>query len=957
LCKIRSSKLLFKHLYIKRNLSEITTRYAQFLVIFTLFTFSGLNSVHVLAEDLAKAQIIGDKPLKISMIAAAPPFNIELEDGRKTGLYVDFWRLWAKYSNIEVEFVSGKFEKNIEDLKNHKVDFHSGLFKSTERLNWAEFSIPIHQVNTSLYFYEKHHAVLPLSEMVGKKVAVPSGSYQASYFINRYPNIKFVQFTDNYNVVNDLLDGKFDALIGEEPYVDNLLARQKVNGILLKSSEKLLSNLVYALFPKGKSDLVKLVNDGIKSIPINEIIELENKWLPTSKPFFEQLAHNELSSLTLNEINLIKDLPTLNVGSDPNWPPIEFKQDEIFQGVAIDYLELIRNKLNINFNHLAKPESIQLVEKAGDREIQLLSAVAKAEDIDDTMTLTESYTNFQVVVMLRPDTPLLNDFQELQGLMVGAVLEGELRSILEKNHPNLPIKNMSNTLQALKDLSDGKIDAYIGNHFMIAHSLEQLKNEGLKVGLFTDYSLHLKMEIHDKYKKLVPIFNKLFASISNREKIAILNRWKGNEIIEINDQFEQFLVFGIPTFIAILALLIYSAFINRKMTAEINTRIRNEKKIQSEKLIADQANRAKDDFLANMSHELRSPMNAIVGTSFLLNNSILTESQKSLVDVMDSSAKNLLRLINNILDLSKIEASKLKLEKHPIDLTIFCHNLFSQELLENSLNKSVKANIYIDINIPNNLLFDSHRLTQILTNLLVNAKKHTKDGGITLRVSQLKNTSSSKSKKVSISFEIIDTGIGIGEKQQEKIFSNFNQTDTSLTRSNSGAGLGLKLTDALCKLMGSELCVESHLDKGSRFYFTVETEVQNNTKQINEKLNGMRIMIVDDNPVNLIVTKKAIEKLNAKVIIANSGSEALNMIEKDSVQVILMDMYMPEMDGVETCIEIRKTKSNQEIPIFAFSASSDEAEKARAKASGMNGYLNKPIEVEELIRVLSNELN
>ncbi len=900
--------------------------------------------------------------LKISVIETAPPFNIKLQDGRITGLYVEFWRLWAKYNHREVEFVAGSFASNIDDLKDARVDFHSGVFKSKKRETWAEFSIPIHEVKTSIYFYEKNQKRAFLKDMVGKKVAVAKMSYLAEFFTLKYPQINFVYFTDNDRVIPDLLDGKFDAIIGEEPFINNIQSKLGINGVLYKSTEELLTNYVYALFPKQKAHLIKEINEGINNIPIDEIVALERKWVQNSEPYFSRLIHEHVPNLTLNEIEWIKTLPEILVGTDSDWPPIEFEKDDVYQGVAIDYLNIIRERLNINLKHSTGFESAQLMDKAKSGEIQILSAILEQDSNSNDLILTNPYTQFQVVAMVRPDSPLLGSFLDMRKLVVGAVLEGELKTILEKNHPNLTVKNSIRITQGLQDLGDGTIDVFLGNHYLIAHYLEEFKDSGLKVGLFTKYNLNLKMKIHKQYAKLVPIFNKVFATISNRERIAILNHWKGNEIIEINDQYEQFLIVGIPTFLSILFLLFYVTYLNRKMNFEIKSRKIKEAKLQDEKEIADNANRAKDDFLANMSHELRSPMNAIVGNSLLLESSSLTSSQNKLVEVMNTSAKSLLMLINNILDLSKIEANKLELEEVFTDVRDLCKSLFEQEFHQtifgnDSSQTKVKLNFEIDKNIPKQLFLDSYRLKQILSNIVFNAKKYTPLGKISLIISQV----DVNAKKCSILFEVVDTGVGMDSEHLTRLFSNYNQIDASLTRKNTGAGLGLKLTHALCKLMGSELKVESSLGEGSRFYFTLQIEYDNkielNQKQALSKLKNLKILVVDDNPVNLIIAKKTLEKLNLSVTTANSGSEAISLLEKEKFQAILMDMQMPEMDGAQTTKRIRRGNHNPQIPIYALSASTNEKEKTLAKEAGMNGYLNKPIEIEQLTQVLINEVN
>ncbi len=908
-------------------------------------------------QENSKLNLKQHLPLKISVIETAPPFNILQKDGRITGMYVEFWRLWSQYNDREVEFITGDFKSNLADLKKSRVDFHSGLFKSQKRTAWAEFSLPIHQVRTSLYFYEKHHKLTPLTKMNGKRIAVQKDSYQADYFTKKYPNIKFIEFNNNYTIINQLLEGEFDALIGEEPYIDTLLSKFGVSGILSKNTDALLTNLVYALFPKDKKYLIDEVNNGIKNIPINKIIALERKWITSSQPYFTRFVSKTLPSLSLNEIEWLKQQKSIIAGSDSSWRPITFLENEKYQGVAIDYLNEIEQRLNLNISHVTLNNWDEVVAKARNGKIHLLTAIAE-EKSDEDLILTEPYVEFKIVAMIRPNMAPLNSIDDLKLIKVGAVLGGQLKTIFEKNHPELKIENINSTKQGLDQLVDGEIDAFVGNHFLIAHQLESLKNSNLKVGLFTPYNLDIKMAIHQSKKILVPILNKLFLSVPNRKKVAILNRWKGNTTIEINDQFKLFVQLAIPTLIAIFSLLIYVFFLNRKMNAEILHREYKQIQLNSETQVANSANRAKDDFLANMSHELRSPMNAIVGTSNLLNDSNLSLSQKNLVNTIDNSAKKLLRLINNILDLSKIEAGKLRLDKNIFNINHFCKDLFKQEFLDHNSLNGVKPILIVEKNVPKLINADTYRLNQILTNILFNARKYTRAGSITLRVSILVNKDDNNANNQKIIFEVSDTGIGMNAEQVQRLFSTYNQLDTSRTRVNSGAGLGLRLTKALCELMEIKIKVNSSIGNGSTFYFElpISNIKEENYEPNREDFTGLKALVVDDNNINRLVAKKTLEKLGFNVITAISGLEAIEHIQHEMIDFILMDMQMPQMNGAETTIKIRNGKTQCNIPIFAFSASVSSDEEALAIKSGMNGCLIKPIEVKQLIKNISNAI-
>lgn len=936
-------------------------------------SISNGNHKNYALQPLNLSTLKPEKPLRISIIEDAPPFSIQLSDGRTTGLYVEFWRLWSRYNQHPVEFINGDITSNIADLKNATVDFHSGLFKSEQRDQWAEFSIPIHQVNTSLYFYKPLGNITTLSEMNGKKVAVRFASYHANILTKKYPEIKFVPFPDNYAVIDQLLEHKIDAFIGQEPHIDSLLNYRNAGGLLSKITEPLMTNLVYALFPKQKEHLIEEINQGIKNIPLDEIVALEKKWLPSSPPYFERFIYPKLPNLTLTEIDEIRKISSLKIASNSNWSPIVYLDNGKYQGVAIDYLDVIKEMLGIKLNHVYGFEWSELVDKTRGGEIKLLTAIAESdnsEDKEENLILTKPYIQFQIVAMVRPESSFLTNIYDLKGKKVSAVMDGQLKAILQTNFPSIEFKNVASTFQGLSKLKKGEVDAFIGNHFLIDHQLDKFKNTNLKVGLFTNYYLDIKISVHKSISQLVPIINKALANIPNRKKISILNKWKGNNTIEISDQFETFIKYAIPTFITIAALIFYVSFLSRRMVSEINNREVKENSLRLQKKNIDSANRAKDDFLANMSHELRSPMNAIIGSAYLLNLSSLSTSQKDLISVMDTSAQNLLRLINNILDLSKIEAGKLEIEKIPFDLMqlskkimdgLQSTNDFSKTNLSSEKQPSkIYRKLIIDKNIPHLIIADSHRLQQVIENLLLNAITYTDKGEVVLTIktsNENELTALSSTDDFSyLRFEITDTGVGMEPEQVDRVFSDFNQADTSSTRSNSGAGLGLKLTQCLCELMGTKLKVESKVNEGCRFFFDLPYSTCNQESTKNKSLIGKHILIVDDNPINLMVAQKTLENHQLKATTINSGAEALAIIVKVSFDLILMDMQMPEMDGPETTKAIRGGCHQANIPILALSASMGEQEQKRAIDAGMNGYLGKPIIVEQLMEKLSNAL-
>ena len=377
---------------------------------------------------------------------------------------------------------------------------------------------------------------------------------------------------------------------------------------------------------------------------------------------------------------------------------------------------------------------------------------------------------------------------------------------------------------------------------------------------------------------------------------------------------------------------------------------------------AEAASIAKSSFLANMSHEIRTPMNGIIGMANILRREGVTTTQAERLDTIDNSAQHLLNVINNILDLSKIEAGKFDLEEAPVAVDSLMANVRS---ILSDRAKAKGIHLLIDTEyLPHNLVGDPTRLQQALLNYATNAVKFTEQGTVTLRTLKKEETA----EQVMMRFEVTDTGIGITSETLSRLFTAFEQADNSMTRKYGGTGLGLAITRHLAELMGGESGANSTPGVGSTFWFTANLKKGEEAAasaatavdaeaEIQRRYAGHRILVVDDEPINREVALMQLEAVDLVAEAAEDGAEAVSMAQKNSYTAIFMDMQMPRLNGLEATRQIRQLPGYRDTPIIAMTANAFAEDKAKCRAAGMNDFLIKPFNPNELFSTLLRSLS
>ena len=441
--------------------------------------------------------------------------------------------------------------------------------------------------------------------------------------------------------------------------------------------------------------------------------------------------------------------------------------------------------------------------------------------------------------------------------------------------------------------------------------------------------------------------NALIADI-NPDNYDVSKRVQANKITTV-------LIIALFTILCLLALSLYK---NNNLRAKANELLQAKNaELVIAKENAEKASVVKAQFLSTITHELRTPMYAVTGLTHLLLSENPTEEQKKHLDSLKFSGEYLLSLINNILDLNKLEADKVEVEQATFNLRKRVDDvLFALE--RSAQEKGNKLHLEYDSEIPDQIIGDPLMISQILINLIGNGNKFTRDGDIFVRIKQLNRNET----QTYLHFEVEDTGEGISKKKQKDIFQNFTQGSVQINRKFGGTGLGLSIVKRLLTLQKSKIELESTLGKGSRFFFDIKYGLTQNKKEPEERvyeidyeaLKGRKLLVVEDNKINQMITRKILEKNEMKCDVADNGEIAIEKVRFENYDLVLMDIHMPGISGIEATQKIREF--NKDLPILALTAVTIDENIDDFYLAGFNDIIPKPYKVEEFFFKIHNAL-
>lgn len=898
-----------------------------FLVIILFFSIK----LQINAADAAES----GKPVTIKVAFYQLDGFFEYDkNGNQCGYGVDYLNELKKYANIEWEYVDvDSWEKIGDMMKNGEADVRMPVSESvqpSEIYNYTTEDIltTYHAIMTldsnDKFYYEDYDAISKMKLAVTENLVAKTG---ISDYLTSLGVIDNLVYYDNYNECKEALN------LG---YVDGLLS----NIMDCTDDMKILDK-----FAVTKNYITTL-----KSSPYYTLINTAMTELELENPSFQTQLYQKyypkriIEPFTKEEIEYIKKTQVLRIAVYTDRKPVSYYDEKTgtYKGIAIDIANELSEKIGIKFEYVpAATDKIQ--DMLNDTDLVMpVTAGHNSNKYFATSNILES----EIIMAIRS-----GDKQPCYGAKVGTLISTEGITDAIQKRSNFEIIQYKTNKEALKALENGEIEAFVNSSYVINWLLENPQYYDLSVLHYQGFSLEYEISGRRENSILQSILNKAISAISDDDKDTIIKEntnFSMDDLSNIDKLYAyktEIIMSVIVIFIIVCAAILYNC-----------SRTRYIRQIEEKSQEQEKANQAKSNFLSRMSHDMRTPMNAIIGMSYLGSKSNSIVELKDYHQKINQSGKYLLCLINDTLDMSRIDNGKMELHLEPYYVTEFV-NAIKVMFSEKVKDKNIHFSVIINEKYDKALMFDKLRLQQIFVNLINNAIKFSyKDGNVEflIRIDEVTD------KSVKLTFIVRDQGCGMTKKFQKKMYEPFEQGDQSTGDSETGTGLGLSIVKQLVHLMGGTISCISEPEKGTEFTVKLEGALYNGELEVLQEhaekkdicsLQGKRVLLCEDHPLNVQIAVKLLEKEGMLVETAQNGQIGVEKFKNSSegyYQIILMDIRMPVMNGLEATRIIRQINRSDadKIPIIAMTANAFDEDVKKSLDAGMNAHLAKPIDAD-----------
>ncbi|WP_404367650.1 ATP-binding protein [Marinobacter sp.] len=783
-----------------------------------------LPSPHPVLDVAELEWLAAQSSLRVGLRTGQIPLAFATAEGSLAGTYVDYLKRLGDKLDTRVELVPVDRSGDTDMLVQGELDALL-MSRAPDDPLPAGFSAtdPLMSLTYGLFVDSGEASIRSLSDLEGRRVALVGADSNQYRLLEPVDSFTPVSVANVSEAVSTVLSGKADAFIAPVPVVADYLQAALINSIGMATLLRGHSIDVVLVVPEDRPMLADVLGKAVRSISHIEHRAIREAWVPFSVP---RAGSENNIRLTASEQEWLKRNPNLRVLFRSDWPPFEFVEGGEIRGLVPDLISRMEEQLGTSFSRQATdswPEAEQALE---DGSVDILPAVPRSPRREDKFLFSRTYLSLPIALAIRDDGRFIGDLRELRDEPVGVVRHQASHDFLLINHPDLNIYPVDSLADGLLALSNGDLDVMVTHIPGVSYTVARLGLSNLRITSITPYQYELRLAVHKDRPELLRIINKALTGLEASGTDAINNRWIHLDV----EQDTDYTAVRRVVLIAVVVVLIF-LYWNRKLSREVDERIRSENalrrsedelrvaKLEAERLArqADSANRAKSEFLANMSHEIRTPMNAVIGYSDLLSSRVTDPGHRQYLDAIRAGSRSLLMLINDILDLSRIEAGKMRLEFEAIDVRRLLddvRHIFDLRAQE----QGIALEVAVDPQVPRAMILDEARLRQVLFNLVGNAIKFTHEGGVSVTAStRPQPRQPGEAQRHELIVTVTDTGIGVPPGQQERIFDAFEQQEGQSNRKYGGTGLGLAISRKLARMMGGEISVESEPGAGSTF--------------------------------------------------------------------------------------------------------------------------------------------
>lgn len=876
-------------------------------------------------------------------------YHITDKNGSRSGYGYEYEQAVSAYTGWDYDYVTGNWEELLKKLQNGEIDLMSSLSYTDERAKTMLFSdLPMGEEKYYLYadLTNSDISASDISSLNGQSVAMMENSVQTT---------QFSDWEKKYNVKTK------HVFVNSMDQAKEMFAKHEIQGVISTETSIWVSTGLSAVFTTGGSEIYYGIN---KNRPdLKEELDRVMRAMENDKPFYsddlykQYIATQSIAVLSSDEQEWLKQHGAIRVGYleyDPGFSAVDPQSGKLM-GVVNDYIEYASKCFEqpLEFHLVGLDSQEALIQAVRDNKIDMIFHVNQNPYYAEENGLSLSNTVLSVPFAAVTAQEAFNESAE--NTVAIAKENSKYKWYVAYNYPNWNIKEYNSIKDAEQAVRNGKVDCFIVRSGQAMNYVHDKKMHSV----FLTKTANTSFAVEKGNTLLMSILNKTLKSIQTSKLTGAVSMYedslkKVTFSDFLKDNFLKVIMMFSLVFILILGMFIH--LLKKAKAAETKAR---ESQAQAEK-----ANAAKSEFLFNMSHDIRTPMNVILGYNQLMKSQLTEPKQLDYQKKIEQSGKLLLAIINNVLDMARIESGKMKVDENYeivgeiVDEII---STFSSEAEEKGIHLSGSMQV-----THRNILCDGTKIREIYVNLVSNAMKYTPRGGnVTITVEELP---CEKEGYVKIKAEIKDTGIGMGKEYLPTLFEPFSREHNTTTGKVGGTGLGMAIVKKYMDLMGGSIEVVSEPGKGTIFTFTLMHKIADRkccsqktetveTSDKGESLRGKHVLLAEDNDLNAEIAVTVLEETGLVIERVEDGIQCVNRIEQMSAgtyDLILMDIQMPNMDGYQAAKYIRhlNDKKKAEIPIIAMTANAFAEDRKRAFDAGMNGHIAKPIDIEKLGAVI-----